>query len=259
MGIANWLTRRRCRRVWNDPERTIATLESYARTEEDAGHDISAAIDRVGDGELIELMRRHAADERRHAELFRQRARSLREKHGIHDLGDITSDDKLLDLSRGRREQGLNAHGFFGNDQVDERGVVAYVAMLEHAEVQAEQLFSIHRELVSDDAETLAVFDEILRDEQYHVSYTRATLERWREEGREFEVRRARSAARSSRWWGAWKRAGAASASGFSRTLLRALYLTVLAPFALLARRRAGTGGWSEPSNGDPEDMRGQA
>jgi hypothetical protein len=94
------------------------------------------------------------------------------------------------------------------------------------------------------------VFEEILRDEHYHVAWTAAMLERWRREGKAQEVKAALGAARTSRAMGAWKRAGLRSAAGFGRAVMLLCYVTVLLPFGLAARARAGrhaAGGWQAP------------
>jgi carbamoyltransferase len=56
--------------------------------------------------------------------------------------------------------------------------------MLHVAERRAAEFFRVQRELNHGDPELAASFDEILRDEKYHVAYTQRFLERWRAEGR---------------------------------------------------------------------------
>ena len=38
--------------------------------------------------------------------------------------------------------------------------------------------FAIYREMVDDDAETRAIFDQVLRDEVFHMNYTYTQLTR---------------------------------------------------------------------------------
>src|SRR5258705_1162715 len=64
--------------AWADPVRKLKTLESFARTEEDGGRDIAAALKVVRDPEARKHLERHAKDEIRHANLFRGRAAELR-------------------------------------------------------------------------------------------------------------------------------------------------------------------------------------
>ena len=80
-----------------------------------------------------------------------------------------------------------------------------------------------------------AVFDEVLRDEAFHMSYTQTQLER-------VAPRKSRARlwqARIGRLWKAYLRVAAALASVLGTLFLRLQYFVVLPPFALLARRAA--------------------
>ena len=258
MSLTNLPLRLRSRATWADPTRKVATLESFARTEEDGGRDIATAARRVGDDELRGHLARHAKDELKHAELFRRRASELRGA-GIAEAESETKSGKAYDLTRGRPTSEVDAHGFFKVGLLDELGEVPYVAMLHVAERKAADLFTMHRDLTRGDPPTCAIFEEILRDEHYHVAWTAAMLKRWRESGRESEVKGALKAARTSRFMGGWKRLGARSAAGFGRAVMMVAYLTLLAPFGLLARRRrAGETGWrgEPPRDGARADTR---
>ena len=244
--ITSMLTRRRHRAVWRDPVRKLRTLQGFAETEEDGGKDLAAAAVRVSDADLRGHLERHSADELRHAELFRKRAREL-ESQTAHLAHSGEQSDKPYDLSSRRPGVELDSHGFYNSGLFDELGEVAYVAMLHVAEQRAAQLLALHRDLNDSDAETRAVFDQVLRDEHYHVAYTERFLERWRADGREQEVRSALRAARRSRFAGAWKRLGTRSAAGFSKVVLYLLYWTALAPLALLARFSRDKSQWQAP------------
>jgi len=221
--------------VWNDPRRKLRTLESFAETEEDGGRDLLAAAGRVVDPKLRDHLLRHARDEERHAALFRKHAAELHARLAL-PTRDALEADRAHDLSRGRKGHEVDAHGFFRAGLCDELGEVAYVAMLHVAEQRAARIFRVHRDLVRDDPTLRATFEEILVDEKYHVAYTQRFLEQWSRDGRAHEVRRGLSAARASRWIGAWKRLGVRSAAGFAQVLLFALYWTLLLPFGLFAR-----------------------
>lgn len=258
MSLKNLPLRLRSRATWADPARKLATLESFARTEEDGGRDIATAARRVGDDELRGHLARHAKDELKHADLFRRRASELRGA-GVAEAESEAKGARAYDLTRGRPTSEVDAHGFFKVGLLDELGEVPYVAMLHVAERKAADLFAMHRDLTRGDPATCALFEEILRDEHYHVAWTAAMLKRWREQGRESEVKGALKAAQTSRFMGGWKRLGARSAAGFGRTVMMIVYLTLLAPFGLLARRRrAGEVGWSgdQPRDGARPDTR---
>jgi rubrerythrin len=251
MNPLSWLERRRYRAVWSDPHRSLLTLESFAETEEDGGRDLQAAALRVRDEEALTHILHHAKDEVRHARLFRDRARVVAEAQGRH-LGALDEEKgKAYDLSGMRSQDQVNAHGFFQAGLFDEMGEVGYVAMVHVAERRAAHIFTQHRAaaLAAGDEATAVIFEEILRDEKYHVAWTGTVLKRWRGEGRDAEVSRALSSARRGRALDAWRRLGLRSASGFATVLLCVLYWTVLAPFGLIARRTRSRVGWQDPSD----------
>jgi len=238
--------RRRNRAVWADPVRKLRTLEGFARTEADGGVDIAAAARRVTDPELREHLLRHAKDEERHAELFHRRASELREESGAAQVA-VEDSDKAYDLTRSRPASEVDAHGFLNVGMIDEMGDVAYVAMLHIAEKNAASLFTLHRDLLWDDERTRAIFESILKDEKYHVSYTGVILDKWRKAGRAAEVKAALSGARGWRLYGTLKRAGLRMGAQFGRTLMFLMYYTVLAPIGLLSRSGKGERGWRDP------------
>ncbi|QDU67477.1 ferritin-like domain-containing protein [Engelhardtia mirabilis] len=228
------LEKRRYRAVWSDPARKLRTLESFAETEADGGHDLEVAARRVQDGDLREHLLRHARDERRHADMFLEAAERHRQRTGLGARG-ADEADRAYDLSRGRKDE-VDAHGFFKAGLIDELGEVSYIAMVHVAEQKAAKIFALHRSLVDDDPELAAAFDQILKDEKYHCAYTEKFLDKWRGVGREKEVNAGLKSARSSRFIGAWRRLGLRSGSRFSQFMLFVMYWTVLLPFGALAR-----------------------
>jgi rubrerythrin len=239
----------RARSVWSDPQRKLRTLESFGETEEDGGRDLEVAARRVVDPELKKHLLRHAEDEKRHSALFRKHAAELRAKTAL--TARAADESEAYDLSRGRKGHEIDAHGFFRAGLIDELGEVSYVAMLHVAEQRAAETFALHRGLTLDDPALTASFDEILRDEKYHVAYTQRFLEKWQAEGRAGEVARALKDARASRLIGAWKRLGIRSGAGFSQAVLFVLYWTLLLPFGLLARSKKAPLATRELTPGD--------
>lgn len=256
MSLAHKLALCRNKPIWRDPVRRHLTLQSFSETEEDGGKDLELAIPRVIDEELRGHLIRHAADERRHAEMFRRRAADLREQAGGETAGRDARGDHARGLLKARGADTFEAHGSFNAGICEELGEVAYVAMLHVAEKRAAEVFAIHSELNHHDPQTRAIFEEILKDEKYHVSYTGKMLERFRAAGRGNEVDQALKDARGSRALGAWKRLGVKSGAGFSRVVLYLLYWTLAVPFGLLARRGSFSRGWSEPAS--PRSLREQ-
>jgi len=248
MKLHNPLALRRARAIWSDPHRALLTLESFASTEEDGGRDLQAAISRVQDPRLLEHMHRHADDEVRHARLFRDRAAEVAASQGTH-LGQKNEEmGRSFDLRETRGGDDLDAHGFLQAGLIDDLGVVGYICMLHVAEQRAADFFALHKDASrgAGDERTSAIFEGILKDEKYHVSWTGLALERWRKEGRGAEVERGLADARRGRLLGAWRALGLRSAAGFQQVLLMVLYWTVLAPFGLLARGRRPEAAWRE-------------
>ncbi len=233
--------RRLHRAVWSSPTRKRATLELFARTEADGGRDVASAARRTRDPWLRERFLRHASDEERHSNLFRERAAAL-EALEAGRAGAAGALERAFELDPSRAD--LDSHGFLRAGMYDELGEVAYVAMLHVAELRAAALFRLHRDLLDADRGTQAVFVSILRDEAYHDAYTGEALKRWRAAGRGREVKRALESARGARFLGALRRAGTRAANSLGRTLLLVLQVTLLLPAAWIARRHRPRGGW---------------
>jgi bacterioferritin (cytochrome b1) len=240
-----WLGAKRYGELWRDPARTIRTLESFAETEADGARDIATARERTAEPWLETQFEHHAADEWRHAELFRARARELRAEHPEVAAADR---DPRFDLSRGRRSAEVDAHGFFVSGLMEELGDLAYVAMLHVAEKRAAKLFREMSAATRHDPATRRIFEEILKDERFHVAYTKNALEHWRKRGRGKDVSDALSAARGNRFLGAWRRLGLRAAGGFGRAVLWVAYFTLFLPFGLVARWTRPRAGFQAPA-----------
>jgi rubrerythrin len=208
--------------VWRDPHRRARKLLRFAETEADGGRDLSRAAELTNDALLRRLYLRHAEDEMRHAALFRSRGKTL-----------------LAGLPRAARgfEANWLAPGERGLDdvRVEGAGDDALLAFLHLSEKAAAGRFAIYRQVLSHDPATRAVFDEVLKDEAFHMRYTHAQLERVSPRGSRARLWKARL----GRLWKTYLRAAAALASVFGTLLLRLQYFVVLPPFALLARRAA--------------------
>jgi rubrerythrin len=208
--------------VWRDPHRRARKLLRFAETEADGARDLSRAAELTSDALLRRLYLRHAEDETRHARLFRSRGSAL-----------------LSALPRA--PEGFEANWFApgerGLDDVRVEGADddELLAFLHLSEKAAARRFAIYQQVLRHDPETRAVFEEVLHDEAFHMSYTHTQLER-------VAPRRSRARlwqARMARLWKAYLRIAAAIASVFGTLLLRLQYFVVLPPFALLARRAA--------------------
>src|SRR5262249_13047592 len=107
------------------------------------------------------------------------------------------------------------------------------LAFLHVAEKAAAGRFAIYREMVDDDPHTRTIFEEILRDEVFHMNYTYTQLMRIAPR----TSRRHVWHARAKRFWNRYLRVAAAVSGAIGTTLLTLLYFVVLPPFAWLARR----------------------
>jgi hypothetical protein len=102
----------------------------------------------------------HARDEQRHAELFRRRgARLLQTLSGASRSGYRA--DWLVPGERGLDDL-----------RIEELEDAALLAFLHLSEKSAARDFASYRDVLERDPSTRAVFEEVLRDEAYHMNYT---------------------------------------------------------------------------------------
>lgn len=217
--------------VWRDAHRCARKLLTFAATEADGGRDLSRAAELTADPLLRRLFLRHALDESHHAELFRARGRTM-----LAALGGRGGSFEGRWLTPGER----------GRDdlRVEEEGAASLLAFLHLSEKVAAARFEVYRDVVADE-ETRQVFRRILRDEVFHMRYTRTQLERIAPE----RHRRELWLARARRLWNGYLRVAAAVAGRLGTVVLLAQYFLVLPLFALAAKRaaRRERPGWSEP------------
>lgn len=216
--------------VWGDFDRRVRKLLAFAKVEGDGGRDILRAAEVTSDPLLRRLYLEHAIDELRHADLFRQRGAALLQLRS-------TRSETIFDTSPLPGGHGLDDLSIEG--EPDHR----LLAFLHVAEKAAAGRFAIYRDVVDDDPTTRAIFEEILRDEVFHMNYTYTQLARVRPAS----YRRQVWLARASRVWKRYLRLAAAVASVTGTAVLTILYFVVLPPFAWLATRaeRREPVGWA--------------
>ncbi len=209
--------------VWDSPRRRARKLLRFAETEADGGRDLCRAAELTSDALLRRLFLRHASDEHRHAELFRKRGRAL-----------IRSLPPAAETSF---EANWFAPGERGLDDlhVDGEDDASLLAFLHLSEKAAAGRFALYQEVLSVDPETQAVFDAILRDEVFHMTYTHQQLTRVAP--RKWSARLWK--ARLGRLWKAYLRVAAAVAGLLGTLMLLLQYALFLPLFAWLARRKA--------------------
>lgn len=209
--------------VWRDPARRAQKLLRFAEVEADGGRDLVRAAELTPDPLLRKLYLAHARDERRHAGLFRSRGVEL-----LHDLPAASAPVFQAEwLTPG--ERGLD------DLRVDRERDGTLLAFLHLSEKAAADSFALYRDALPDDPATRQVFEKILRDEEFHMNYTRAQLSRVAPERQNSLLWRARL----SRLWKGYLRLAMALAGVISAVILTLFYFIILPPFALLAKRAA--------------------
>jgi rubrerythrin len=209
--------------IWRDPERCARKLFTFAETEADGARDLVRAAELTADPTLRRLFTVHAADEERHAQLFRARGTAL-----LHALpGRSSAAFQLNWVSPG--ERGLD------DLRVHAESDASLLAFLHLSEKAAAGHFATYVEALKDDPPTRSVFRQILKDESFHMNYTLAQLSRVAPERRRLFLWKARL----SRLWRAYLRAASAIAGMIGTVILTVQYFILLPPFALLAKRAA--------------------
>jgi rubrerythrin len=216
--------------VWSDGDRRLRKLLAFAEVETDGGRDILRAAEVTPDPLLRRLYLEHAIDELHHGDLFRERGTAL------------------LRARRTRRRVLLDGNPLPGGHGLDDLRIEGepdhrLLAFLHIAEKSAAGRFAIYRELVDDDPSTRAIFEEILRDEVFHMNYTYTQLARVAPQTYRHHVWHARA----KRLWNRYLRVAAAVAGLFGHVMLTAIYFVLLPPFAWLAKRaeRREPAGWT--------------
>jgi hypothetical protein len=209
--------------VWLDTARRTRKLLRFAETEADGGRDLVRAAEVTPDPVLRRLFMFHARDEQRHAELFRRRGAVL-----LQTLPGASRTGYRADwLAPG--ERGLD------DLRIGELEDAALLAFLHLSEKSAARDFASYRDVLKRDPSTRAVFEEVLRDEAYHMNYTFSQLVRVSPQRHGRLLWRARL----SRLWKGYLRLALALAGVIGGLILTILYFTLVPPFAFLAKRAA--------------------
>ena len=216
--------------IWHDPERCARKLFSFAATEADGGRDLVRAAELTEDSTLRRLYVVHAADEERHADLFRTRGAAL-----LHALP--VRSPALFQMNWvSPGERGLD------DLRVHAESDASLLAFLHLSEKSAARHFATYVDALKDDPLTRSVFKTVLKDETFHMNYTLAQLTRVAPKRHRFLLWRARL----SRLWKTYLRIMSAVAGVMSAALLTLQYFILLPPFAVLAKRaeRRAPPGW---------------
>jgi hypothetical protein len=160
-----------------------------------------------------------------------------------------------------KRDAALEANWFTPGERglddlhVEHEADDTLLAFLHLSERAAAMRFATYRAVLTHDPDTRDVFEGILRDEAFHMNYTRKQLERVapRRHGWRLWV------ARLHRFWKVYLRFASAFASVMGAVVLTVQYFVVLPVFALAAKRSARREalGWT-PAAERPHSFTGQ-
>jgi len=217
--------------IWQNPERCARKLLSFAETEADGGRDLIRAAELTRDPLLRRLFIVHAAEEDRHADLFRARGSML-----LRTLSSRTSAPFQLNwMSPG--ERGLD------DLRVNAETDASLLAFLHLSEKAAAGHFATYVDALKDDPQTSQIFKEVLKDETFHMNYTLAQLTRISPQRHGMFLWKARL----GRVWKAYLRLMSAIAGVMGAVMLTLQYFVLLPPFAFFAKRaeRREPRGWT--------------
>jgi hypothetical protein len=227
--------------VWSSPERRVQKLLRFGETETDGGRDLLRAAELTSDPLLRRLYLVHATDEQRHGALFRRRAATLLRGSGAPAAA---------------QAQWLAPAGHGLDDlEVDRESDDTMLAFLHVAEKSAASRFAVYRNVLRSDPATQRIFEDILRDEMFHMNYTLTQLVRVSPQRHRAKLWRARL----TRLWNAYLRVASAVAGVLGGAILAIQYFVLLPPFAWLSKRAAARekDGWTPAAPGDG-DLRRQ-
>jgi hypothetical protein len=211
--------------VWRIPGRDSIKMAGFSHTEAGSGLDMLMAVEETPRRDMRAKYFRHALDELKHAGLFRKRALALASK----PKGRAQA---MLDDSSFIQEHGINE----SDSLFSKLGEVEFLAFVWIAEKRGAQQFDVYSDLMKDDADSCTMFAEIADDERFHISYSRAELDRYVSGGQGKEVRAAVGRVKRRRWLEAWLRFSVVLGDTMSKLWLGILYVFVLGPSSIFAR-----------------------
>lgn len=217
---------------WKLPRWPQRLLSAFSHAEQGSYYDMLAAAEQTNDGSMRRKYLEHALDEIRHCALFRDRVRSL----GTHSRTQAARWNANV----------LTEHGIVGGETLFERlGELEFMAFVYIAERDAVEQFNVYLDRKLPDGQTHAMLADILQDENFHVSYSHAALERFRASGRDAEVSKALRRVRWRRFKEGWLRFSRDLGRIVSGVWILLLYITTFPPFRLLSRMEPP--GWHPP------------
>ena len=210
------------------PGRAATKMAEFSHTEAGSGLDMLAAVEETPRRELRIKYYRHALDELKHSRMFRQRATALATGRS-RARAVIEDSDYIL-------EHGINTR----ESLFSRLGEVEFLAFVWVHERRGAQQFEVYADLLKEDADTSRMFDEIARDERFHIAYSKAELARVSPPG---PARWAVLRVRGRRLWQAWMRFSHRLGEVVASLWLILLYGLLIGTFSMLARGLEKRGG----------------
>jgi hypothetical protein len=204
---------------WRTNQGRARLMSYFAGTEHGAYLDVISAIEHTERRELRKTYLEHALDERKHARMFNQMSQRLglpRERAAIMDVGAL-SDQGLVD----------------GESLFEKLGEIEFLAFVHDAEKRAGEQFKVYLDSRYTDSETQIALSEIVRDEYFHISYSKSALERYAPENKNSLLRRTAIRRYKERWISIGHRIGII----VTRVWMCLLYFIIVAPFRIMARK----------------------
>jgi rubrerythrin len=226
--------------AWHGDRRIAVKLHGFAMTELGSALDMFRAAEAASEPEHRRLFLRHAVDEARHAQRFREEALRL----------DARAVPRAHERLHARPE-----------DLYRRLGPERFLAFVHLSEARAERHFRVlARHFASARPSLSRVFEQIAREERFHVAYSRHLLGLLHpEETRPARVGRALRRERRALAWAAWRRSGARLGRHATTLIMALVFALVLPLFALtlrLSKRGAAPPGW-HPASPTPSDLTG--
>jgi rubrerythrin len=216
--------------VWRNDGKVAAKFRRFSSAELGSALDMLKAAELENDPGRRKLFFRHALDEARHSNYFRDHARQMdartAAREGKYDLIHATRQNLYQKLSP-----------------------IDFIAFVYLAEKRGEAHFQSLKSHFKDRREIHDLFERIIKDEKFHIGYSKHILDAWTREGRGSEVKAALRKIRLNRAWDAWRRSGRQMGDFVSRLTLRIAYFVIVPPFSLMQRllQAKEHSGWKQP------------
>jgi len=223
--------------VWRGPH-IAKKLMGFSATEAGSARDMFLAAEAVDDPKLRNLFLRHALDEARHAEMFAAAARRL---------------------STSARAPAYEETHALPQNLFASMTLLEFLAFVERAERHGQRQFQALSTTLHDPA-LQDLFARVERDEQFHIAYAKAELER-RAVVDGVSARRIRRRVALREAWRTWRAMGRKLGDKVARLVLGMAYVVGALLVAVFAKREDHAGRW-HPSMTAPktlQDMRRQS